>query len=411
MDIAVLLIGDELLIGQVTDTNSGAIARMITPYGWHVARTMTVPDNAESIAAGVRYLMAEYRVVVTTGGLGPTKDDITKQVMLDIFGGTLRQDDKALANVKRIFNERGLELNKLTEQQAMIPDSCTPIPNDKGTAPGMWFNAADGHVLAAMPGVPFETEHMFGKYVLPMLMQRFTPGAVISHNTLLINGISESALAERLTDFESGLPSSMHLAYLPDHGYLRLRLDTVNADSSETETVLNHLCLLAGKNLIARTELTIPELLLQRLQEHSLTIATAESCTGGSIASAITSVPGSSQSMLGGVVAYSNSVKHNVLRVSDKTLATFGAVSEPVVTEMASGVAALTGADVSVATSGIAGPGGGTKDKPVGTVCIAVNICGRCVARTFRFGGNRSRVVNQSVNSALIMLIRELGSV
>lgn len=408
MDISIIVIGDELLLGQVTDTNSGALARAVAPIGWHVSRVFTVPDSAEAIADAIDRALAISPIVLTTGGLGPTKDDITKQVLMQRFGGTLRLNKDALDNLTRIFERRGLQLNDLTRSQAMLPSTCVPIPNDLGTAPGMWFETPDGHVLIAMPGVPFETEYMFPEKVLPMLRNHFAPGISVWHRSLLVTGISESALAERLSGFEDSLPSGLHLAYLPDQGYLRLRLDAVGVHEDIFETTFSSLTEMIGAELLAVTELSLPALLLYMLRERGLTIATAESCTGGSVAAALTSIPGSSDCVNGGVVAYSNQVKINLLGVDASLIESLGAVSEPVAAQMALGVARITGSDVAIATSGIAGPGGGTPDKPVGTVCIAVSLRGEVLAVTHRMPGSRQRVVTRSVNTALIMAMKRL---
>lgn len=411
MDVCVVAIGDELLIGQVTDTNSGSIARMIAPAGWRVAGVEVCGDSAEDIRGAIGRAFSRADIVLTTGGLGPTKDDITKTVLMEIFGGKLHEDSEVLENVRKIMARRGLEMNPLTAAQAMVPTSCEVIQNRLGTAPLMWFESDKG-VLVAMPGVPFETTGMFESEVFPRLLRRFPSRSVISHRTLITTGISESALAGLLAGWEEELPKNLHLAYLPNAGYIRLRLDakgditeraSIEAAADEAYTKMKDII---GDYVVAESDTTPAELLLAEALARDVTIATAESCTGGNIAGAITAVPGSSQCMLGGVVAYSNEVKMKLLGVSAETLNAKGAVSEEVATQMAAGVCAVTGAELGISTSGIAGPGGGTPEKPVGTVCIAVSYKGKTEAVTMHFPGNRKRVVERAMNFGLLSAVR-----
>ncbi|MCM1349252.1 MAG: competence/damage-inducible protein A [Firmicutes bacterium] len=416
MKVSIVVIGDELLIGQVTDTNSGFIARHIAPYGWEVDNIQVVSDTAEAIKQGIEQGFQKSNVVLTTGGLGPTKDDITKQTLCDIFEGTLKESAEVLENIREVFRKRGLELNRLTAAQAMVPDNAVIIQNPVGTAPIMWFerNAATSkQVLVAMPGVPFETEHVFTSSVFPKLLETFPQPYVITHRTMLVTGISESALAARLEDWEEKLPPQLHLAYLPKSGIIRLRLDGHSSNKTELEeamdanwTSLKELC---GDNLLCEGDFTPAEILLKKLISSHQTVATAESCTGGNIARLITSIPGASQAMNGGVVAYSNEVKTNLLGVKEDSLTEHGAVSIPVVEQMAAGACKALGTDIAIATSGIAGPGGGTYKKPVGTVCIAVATAnGKTVSQTYHFPGNRERIVDRASTMALIMAIRLL---
>lgn len=414
MKTSIIVIGDELLIGQVTDTNSGFIARHIAPYGWEVADVQTVADEPTAIRRAIDRSFESSDVVLTTGGLGPTKDDITKSVLRDYFGGEMKMRDDVLENVKEIFRHRGIKLNTLTEQQAVVPTSAEVIQNRVGTAPIMWFERQGGGVLVAMPGVPFETQQMFTSEVFPRLLDKFASDIAVAHRTVIAEGISESALAIRLEKWESSLPPYMHLAYLPKPGLIRLRLDGHHHDikyiNRETNRYAEELIGLCGENFLYDGDKTPAEILLEKLIEKHLTVATAESCTGGNIAHLITSIPGSSQAMKGGVVAYSNSVKSQLLEVGELTLARHGAVSLPVVEEMAVGACRATGADIAMATSGVAGPGGGTDEKPVGTVCIAVaKSDGKTESRTFRFPGSRDRVIDRASQTALIMAIRAIN--
>lgn len=414
MKTTIIVIGDELLIGQVTDTNSGMIARLMAPHGWEVEQVMTVADDREAIREAVGRALDSTPVVLTTGGLGPTKDDITKAVLTDIFGGELREDPDVLANVREVVERRGLKLNDLTAAQAIVPTSCRVIQNRVGTAPLMWFERTDGHILVAMPGVPFETREMFSSAVMPMLLQRFPSPDNIEHRTLVVADISESALATRLAPWESALPPYAHLAYLPKPGVVRLRIDGRHTDAGflkkEIDRLADELALLAAGNLMCRGDITPARCLLDMLVERHLTVGTAESCTGGNIAHTITAEPGSSAAMLGGVVSYSNDVKRRLLGVSEASLEAHGAVSIPVVKEMASGARKALGCDIALATSGIAGPGGAVPGKPVGTVCIAVATPWGLWADTFHFPGNRERVIDRATTTAIIRAIRELQS-
>jgi competence/damage-inducible protein CinA C-terminal domain len=414
MKTTIIVIGDELLIGQVTDTNSGMIARLMAPHGWEVEQVMTVADDREAIREAVGRALDSTPVVLTTGGLGPTKDDITKAVLTDIFGGELREDPDVLANVREVVERRGLKLNDLTAAQAIVPTSCRVIQNRVGTAPLMWFERADGHILVAMPGVPFETREMFSSAVMPMLLKRFPSPDHIEHRPLVVADISESALATRLAPWESALPPYAHLAYLPKPGVVRLRIDGRHTDAGflkkEIDRLADELALLAAGNLMCRGDITPARCLLDMLVERHLTVGTAESCTGGNIAHTITAEPGSSAAMLGGVVSYSNDVKRRLLEVSEASLEAHGAVSIPVVKEMASGARKALGCDIALATSGIAGPGGAVPGKPVGTVCIAVATPWGLWADTFHFPGNRERVIDRATTTAIIRAIRELQS-
>ena len=414
MKTTIIVIGDELLIGQVTDTNSGMIARLMAPHGWEVEKVMTVADDREAIREAVGRALDSTPVVLTTGGLGPTKDDITKAVLTDIFGGELREDPDVLANVREVVERRGLKLNDLTAAQAIVPTSCRVIQNRVGTAPLMWFERTDGHILVAMPGVPFETREMFSTEVMPMLLKRFPSPDNIEHRTLVVADISESALATRLAPWESALPPYAHLAYLPKPGVVRLRIDGRHTDAGflkkEIDRLADELALLAAGNLMCRGDITPARCLLDMLVERHLTVGTAESCTGGNIAHTITAEPGSSAAMLGGVVSYSNDVKRRLLEVSEASLEAHGAVSIPVVKEMASGARKALGCDIALATSGIAGPGGAVPGKPVGTVCIAVATPWGLWADTFHFPGNRERVIDRATTTAIIRAIRELQS-
>lgn len=416
MNVAIIVIGDELLIGQVTDTNSGFIARHIAPYGWQVVNVQVVADDADCISRAMDRAFALAPVVLTTGGLGPTKDDITKGVMCRYFGGELIEDSEVLDNVKNIFKKRGLKLNDLTRSQAMVPSSCKVIQNRVGTAPIMWFNHVHpngaSQVLVSMPGVPFETAEMFTSEVFPRLRAFFPSDLDVEHRTMVVADISESDLATRLEGFEAQLPQGFHLAYLPKPGIIRLRLDAMGNDRSVILPMLDEqwakLTEEVGDNILWNGDAEPAEILLKELDKRALTVATAESCTGGNIAHLITLVPGSSSAMLGGVVSYANTVKTHVLGVNADVINSLGAVSIPVAEQMAEGVRGITHADIAMSTSGIAGPGGAVPGKPVGTVCIAVATPWGTISGEYHFPGSRSRVIDRATQTALILAIRQL---
>lgn len=407
MRLSIIVIGDEILIGQVTDTNSGAVARMFGPMGWTVRNIYTIGDGYDEIFETVNRAMDESDLVITTGGLGPTKDDITKGVMTDIFGGELIHDPAVTENIHEVFSKRGLKMNPLTEAQAMVPSSCRVVQNRFGTAPVMWFERG-GKVLVSMPGVPFETEGMLPE-VARLVKERFHADETLLHHSLMVAGITESALAQHLADFEDSLGQGLHLAYLPTPGLIRLRLDGRGTDGSGIELrfdeAVNRLKSRLGDLMIYDGDATAAEILLRKLADRKLTVATAESCTGGNIAHRLTSIPGSSESFLGGVVSYANEVKSGVLGVNPADIEAHGAVSREVVEQMAVGACRATGARCSMATSGIAGPGGGSDDKPVGTVWMAWAVDGHVESRVFHFPGNRSRVIDRATTEALLGLL------
>lgn len=399
MKASLVIIGDEILIGQVTDTNSGEIARALGPMGWEIVAVRVVGDTADAIKSAIASAMAEADLVITTGGLGPTKDDITKRILLEIFGGVLCEDPEVLANVERVFARRGLVLNDLTRTQAMVPTSCRVIQNEFGTAPIMWFEA-DGKVLVSMPGVPFETVGMLHKAVLGMIADRFSPGERFLHKVFIVRGITESDLAERLASYEASLPEGMHLAYLPNAGYIRLRLDSVVPFGGKDDELRSAI----ADVLMHDNDVSPAEILLEKVRAKGYKLCTAESCTGGNVARSITSLAGCSDCYVGSVVSYANEVKAGVLGVSMADIEAHGAVSEEVARQMAEGVCRALGADCSIATTGIAGPGGAVPGKPVGTVWIAAHAPTGTVARLCHFPGNRQRVIDRATSEALFLL-------
>lgn len=409
MNVEIIVIGDELLIGQVTDTNSGWIARELNHIGWEVTEITTVRDRSREITDALNSSFGRVDVVLMTGGLGPTKDDITKQTLCDYFGGKLVFDESVFANVEAIFRRRKLTMNDSTRNQAYVPNVCTVIQNSVGTAPVMWFER-NGKVLVSMPGVPTEMKTVMKEAVISRLREYFQDHSSILHRTCLVKDFTESRLSETLSDFEAQLPACIKLAYLPTPGVIRLRLTARGDEESYLQKIIDDeffkLRTILGSHLFCGSDTTLAGALGSILTERGETLATAESCTGGNIAHEITRVAGSSVYFRGSVVAYSNEVKARVLNVSSETLSGFGAVSRETVLQMVSGVQRLLSSDCAIATSGIAGPGGGSVEKPVGTVWIAVRYGERSEAECFCFEGDREQVIARATQSALLMLIQ-----
>ena len=409
MNVEIIVIGDELLIGQVTDTNSGWIARELNHIGWEVTEITTVRDRSREITDALNSSFGRVDVVLMTGGLGPTKDDITKQTLCDYFGGKLVFDESVFANVEAIFRRRKLTMNDSTRNQAYVPNVCTVIQNPVGTAPVMWFER-NGKVLVSMPGVPTEMKTVMKEVVISRLREYFRDHSSILHRTCLVKDFTESRLSETLSDFEAQLPGCIKLAYLPTPGVIRLRLTARGDEESYLQKIIDDeffkLRTILGSHLFCGSDTTLAGALGSILTERGETLATAESCTGGNIAHEITRIVGSSVYFKGSVVAYSNEVKIRVLNVSSETLSGFGAVSRETVLQMVSVVQRLLSSDCAIATSGIAGPGGGSVEKPVGTVWIAVRYGERSEAECFCFEGDREQVIARATQSALLMLIQ-----
>ncbi len=404
MNITIINIGDELLIGQVVNTNASTMSRMLTTAGMDVLKTMVVGDERQAIWKAVDEAMHSSDAVLVTGGLGPTKDDITKKLLCEYFNSELVESAMALDNVRRIFESRGYELTPVNRAQALVPRCCEVLNNDLGTAPCMWF-AREGKVLVSLPGVPFEMEWLMRNRVLPKLQETFKTDIIVTKN-ILVQGIGESFLSDLIEPWELSLPENIKLAYLPVAGLTKLRL-TVHG--SYDPSILKGLYDLAGQYIVGEDCETLDELVHKTLTGRGLTLATAESCTGGNIARLLTAQAGASAYFKGGVVAYSNEVKECVLGVRHSTLETHGAVSEETVREMAEGVRQRLGADLAIATTGIAGPDGGTAEKPVGTVWIAVADATHTEAKLLQFGANRRQQnIDRSTNQAYAMLIHLL---
>ena len=409
--IEIITIGDEILIGQIVDTNSAWMAVELNKAGFRVSQITSVHDDANHIKSALDLALQKNEIVLLTGGLGPTKDDITKQTLCDYFGTKLVFDENVLLNIENIFRNRNIQLNELTRDQAWVPENCTVIQNTVGTAPVTWFDN-EGKVVVSMPGVPFEMKRVMTDEVIPRLRKKFQTTAVI-HKTVQTYGIGESALAQKIADWESALPEHLHLAYLPNFGIVKLRLSGTGNDALALEFEINQqihsLVQILGKTIFAFEDKPLEMIIGEKLREKGLTISTAESCTGGNIARRLTSLAGSSDYFKGSVVAYHNEVKRQVLGVSEDDLTAFGAVSREVVEQMATGARRLLQTDVSVAVSGIAGPAGGTNEKPVGTVWIAVATDDFVVSHRFQFGNySRENVIERSTMAALMMVLEHI---
>jgi len=409
MNVEIITVGDELLIGQVVDSNSAWMGKALNDIGFNVVRKTAVGDEEEAILQAISAARSRVSVVLMTGGLGPTKDDITMRTLCRYFDCGTRFSDEVYSNIERIFNYNGRTLNELTRNQAIVPDNCTVIQNRVGTAPCTWFER-DNFVLVSLPGVPVEMKWLMTNEILPRLQKRFARDIFILHKSYLTTGFTESALAIHLTDFENNLPSEVKLAYLPQQGIIRLRLTAKCKQSSEAEAIIKtqgiKLEQLLDGHIIADEDKNIEVVVGERLRHLGATIATAESCTGGAIAAALTSIAGSSDYFKGGVVSYANSVKINVLGVNPDDLDKHGAVSREVVEQMAKGALKAIGSDFAIATSGIAGPGGGTAEKPVGTVWIAVAAKDNSVSsKMFTFGTVREQNIQRAVNMGFLFFL------
>ena len=404
---SIITIGDELLIGQVIDTNSAWMAQELNKIGVWVKRRVAVGDVWDAIWNALDEESQKSDIILITGGLGPTKDDITKQLLCQYFDGKIITDEGALENVKMIFSKLNVPMLEVNLKQAEVPDCCTVIQNTRGTAPGMWFEK-NGKIFVSMPGVPHEMKAMISLFVLPQLKQKFKLPH-IAHRTLLTAGIGESFLAERLKDFEECLPANIKLAYLPATAMVRLRLTAVGDEiSPDIEKELNDrfatLLSLTHDVTVADEDIPFEEAIGKLLLKYNKTLSTAESCTGGYIAHLLTAIPGASAYFIGSVVSYANRIKTDILGVDATIPITVGVVSEACVKEMASGAIHLLKTDYSIAVSGILGPGGGTPEKPVGTVWIAVSNGSKTSAQKFNFRFDRARNMQLTTINAFLML-------
>jgi nicotinamide-nucleotide amidase len=412
MKAEIITIGDELLIGQTVNTNSAWMGSELSKAGFDVYRIVSIHDNREDILSSLKDAAAVANVVLITGGLGPTSDDITKQTLCEYFNTRMVSNSVVLGMIEKMMIQRNLRMNENNRKQAEVPESCRILTNAKGTAPGMWFEK-DGIIYISMPGVPYEMKHIMTVHVLPELTQRFT-SQVIIHRNIMTYGTYEARLAEILTDFESTLPKSIKLAYLPASGIIKLRLTAVGKVREELEEEINEQVRILYKTIpdyiYGENEESIEMVIANLLKEKKKTVCTAESCTGGEIAHLITSIPGCSSYYLGSVIAYANSAKVAFLGLNNEILERYGAVSEEVVRELAIGARNKFKTDFAVATSGIAGPDGGTEIKPVGTLCIAVASEKEVVYEKRVFGNDRVTNIKRFSLAALNLLRKQIIS-
>ena len=414
--VEIITIGDEILIGQIVDTNSAFIGQLLNLNGMTVKQISSVSDNREHIKKALDEPKTRADIILITGGLGPTKDDITKKTLCEYFKTTMRFDEGAYQDVVNIFATFGKEVTPINKLQAEVPAICEVIHNYNGTAPGMWFDV-DGKVFVSMPGVPYEMKALMKEQVIPKLKQRFKFPAIY-HKTVLTQGIGESSLSELISDWEDSLARvNIKLAYLPSPGMVRLRLSAKGEGENKLKIVvekkIEELKLIVsgyiyGYEIFGEEKETLEQMVGKLLHDTKKTVSTAESCTGGYISHLLTKVPGSSEYYIGSVISYAYEIKETELQVPHDIILKHGAVSQPVVEQMAKAIREKYKTDYSIAASGIAGPGGGTEDKPVGTVWVAIATPTKVISEKFLFGNNRERNIQKTANVALNMLKKEL---
>ena len=405
MRAEIITIGDELLIGQVVDTNSAWMAEQLNAYGIELYQITSVHDSREHILMALNEAFNRADIVLTTGGLGPTKDDITKQVLCEYFGTHLIEDTRVRAHINQLYKERPDVLNRLTATQWLVPESAEILENRVGSAPLMVFHHGK-QLLAAMPGVPYEMKIAMEEQILPYIGHTT---ASILHKTLQVTGIPESSLAILLEEYEQSMPASLHLAYLPKDGIIRLRLSAYgDLSEAEVQQWFERLKMLVSGYMIAETDEPLEVIVGRLLKERHQTISTAESCTGGKLASLLNKHAGSSEFYYGSIISYDNSVKEHLLGVPEEVIQTHGVVSEEVVRVMAESVRKRLNTDFSIATSGIAGPSGGSETKPVGTVWIAWATPNGTCAECFHLGKLREQITDRACTKALVKMIELL---
>lgn len=412
MDVSIITIGDEILIGQVIDTNSAWMAQQLNLNAFSVNEIKTISDDNDAIVSTIKSTLENTNIVLLTGGLGPTKDDITKKAIADFLGVEMFFNEETYQRIIRIFKRWGQEPNEATKEQCFMPENTLLLKNKMGTAPGMWFEH-EGKIIISMPGVPYEMKYLMEHEVIPKLKKHF-PGKPFIHRTVLTVGEGESRLAKRIEKFEDNLPDNIKLAYLPNLGKVRLRL----SGKADNATLLNEVL----DSKVEELNVLIPELIFgyekEELEEvvgkllvaNSKTLGTAESCTGGFLAHKITSIPGSSAYFKGSVVAYANEIKEGLLNVATATLLEHGAVSEQTVIEMVKGALNLLKTDIAISISGIAGPGGGTPEKPVGTIWLAIGNHTITKTKKLQLGKDRLKNIEFTTVQALNMIRKFLIS-
>ncbi len=406
MDAQIITIGDEILIGQIIDTNSAWMAQQLNHQGIRIARINSISDTQKAIVEAVDQAFKETDIILVTGGLGPTKDDITKKALADYFGTGMYFHEATYNRLQRMFAKWGRSMTEAHREQCYMPENATILTNKMGSAPGMWFEK-NGKVLVSMPGVPFEMKYLMEYEVLPKIKINF-PGQPIAHRTILTVGEGESRIAKTLEDIETNLPQNIKLAYLPNLGSVRLRLTATGSDQSEIEALLDEkvkpIQEKLSKFIFGYGTQKLEEVVGTMLKERGKSLSTAESCSGGYLAHRITAVPGASSYFMGSVIAYSNEVKMNQLQVASQTLEKHGAVSEQTVIEMAKGALNLLKTDISISISGIAGPDGGTPEKPVGTIWLAIASEDKVDTLKLQLGKSRLKNIEYTSTAALNMI-------
>lgn len=412
MKAEIITIGDELLIGQTIDTNSAWIGAEMSRLGFRIVQMTSISDNKDEIISTLTGKTGKSDVIIITGGLGPTSDDITKQTLCQFFGTRLVFNEEVFRGIEQMMQRRNWPMNMSNRKQAEVPESCRVLTNDVGTAPGMWFEK-EGTIFISMPGVPHEMKHIMREHVIPELQRRFRSQTII-HSNIMTYGTSESRLAEKLTGFEKELPLFIKLAYLPSFGVIKLRLtatgDNGHQLSEAIEDQVKKLYVIIPEYIYGENEESLEMATGRLLAERGASLSVAESCTGGEISHLITTVPGSSVYFRGSVIAYANSVKTQLLGVPPDIIAINGAVSKETVELMAAGVRKLFNTDFAVASTGIAGPDGGTTEKPVGIVWIAVADSGRVISEKFIYGNDRVINIRRFSFAALNMLRKQIIS-
>jgi len=406
MNLDIISIGDELLIGQTLNTNAHWISKEMNAIGFTIREHVSIADTEEAILNAVEHAMSNADVVLVTGGLGPTKDDLTMPALNKYFGGELVRDEKVYQHIEQLVTSRGFVMNQNNQDQAIVPNNCEVVHNANGTAPGLWFEK-NNKVLVAMPGVPYETKAMITDTIIPWLKQQYELPEIINQ-MVYTQGLPESMLVEKIADWENALPETIKLAYLPSPGRVKLRLSSLGKDREmlqrSIDEQIEQLKAVIPQYIYSEEQEDMGMLIGELLRKNKATLATAESCTGGYIAHLITRVAGSSEYYKGSVISYANEIKINELNVKLEDLEQFGAVSQQVVEQMALGVQQKMKTDYAIATSGIAGPTGGTDEKPVGTVWIAVATPKGVFSKKYVFGKLRDVNIERAAITALGML-------
>lgn len=406
----IISIGDELLIGQVINTNASWMAVELNKIGVEINKITAISDNGSEIKKAIKQAEIDSDIILLTGGLGPTKDDITKNVLAEYFKSDIIFHEPTYENIKSLFSKRSYKVTEVNKHQALIPEKSIPLHNANGTAPGLWFEK-NNKIIVSMPGVPFEMKGLITDEVIPKLQKKFKL-SYIYHRTVMTTGIGESMLAEKISNWADSLPDNIKLAYLPQPGIVRLRLSATGDNKTNLERDVNSyirkLVIIIPDIIFGYDDISLEEVIGNKLKNKKRSLSTAESCTGGYIAHLITNIAGSSDYFKGSIVSYANDVKINQLKVDSSDLEIHGAVSQQVVEQMAIGGKETLSTDYCLATSGIAGPTGGTEDKPVGTVWIALATPNKVISKLFHFGEHRGRNIRRSALSALEMLRKEI---